>query len=605
MEKNITIIKRFHYLLLLLTDGISYLIMIPLIVFHLWINLDFNDAQMRIAMNATGIAIAFSILPVIISSCVILKPITRYFDCYLKGINVPEAEYQKAFVNFINIPFHISIRAFLNYMVGLSIITGSLFIMDNLTGIQKVNLMLMTIGMPFLSATIYFTISEILVQKCIFLNCFPTWYIDKSRFRLPMSGRIIAIGLTSFIIPFLIFYAYLLFIAGSLPGGRSRVYAIGGLIGIIGIIISFFLSFLLVKSILLKIDIINRSISKIGDGDLNSKLTKIGTNDEFQKINAEISKVRHNLNSTVRSINTTIAMLTDSSSVLTGKSNEFADTAQNQASSLEQINATVEQLSAGIENIHLNTGQQHESTLALAEKMRILSGVMDGTATKMRESARVADDMNKSVAEGEKTLNAMMDNMNSIMKSSEQMNDIVAIISDISDRINLLSLNAAIESARAGEAGRGFAVVADEISKLADQTAGSIKEISALIMLNNDETRKGISNVTLTKNSIDMIAGSMGSIAEMMKTIESQTQDQLAENTIVKENVEKIKNMTEMISVATTEHKSGMTEIVNAISTVNEGTQIVSSGADEISGKTTELNGIIDSLKMTAAFFRI
>jgi methyl-accepting chemotaxis protein len=91
---------------------------------------------------------------------------------------------------------------------------------------------------------------------------------------------------------------------------------------------------------------------------------------------------------------------------------------------------------------------------------------------------------NKSVAnavDGAQAVLQVVNSINRIAASSEKISRIVSVISDSADQTNLLALNASIEAARAGEHGRGFAVVAEEVSKLADRSSASTKEIESLI----------------------------------------------------------------------------------------------------------------------------
>ena len=117
--------------------------------------------------------------------------------------------------------------------------------------------------------------------------------------------------------------------------------------------------------------------------------------------------------------------------------------------------------------------EQLDNYRELAGKMSDLSATITETSGMITHVLISTRDIASHAETGGKSLDSMSESMSRIGESSQQIGGIVGIIRNISDRINLLSLNASIEAARAGEAGRGFAVVASEVAKLADQTAGS------------------------------------------------------------------------------------------------------------------------------------
>ena len=153
---------------------------------------------------------------------------------------------------------------------------------------------------------------------------------------------------------------------------------------------------------------------------------------------------------------------------------------------MEEITAT-DEISAGIDNVAAGASDQVERITRLVETIDRLTGIIHDVERKTSEAARVTGSISDMARDGEAGMREMNESMEAIGESSREMTGIVAIINDISDRINLLSLNASIEAARAGDAGRGFAVVADEISKLADQTSRSVKEIDGHIRKTESE----------------------------------------------------------------------------------------------------------------------
>jgi methyl-accepting chemotaxis protein len=206
---------------------------------------------------------------------------------------------------------------------------------------------------------------------------------------------------------------------------------------------------------------------------------------------------------------------------------------------------------------------------------------------------------------GEESLGSMKENMGKIGERSRQMTSIIGIINDISDQINLLSLNAAIEAARAGDSGRGFAVVADEISKLADTTASSVKEIGGLIKSSESEIGNGISIVGDVVSRISAIIKGVETINEMVESISQFMNRQIDTNEGINVDMAGVRVQSEEIEHSIGEHKSAMADIVQSVNGINELTQKISGGSEEIDAHTKKNHEMANVLRKKVDLFTI
>lgn len=288
--------------------------------------------------------------------------------------------------------------------------------------------------------------------------------------------------------------------------------------------------------------------------------------------------------------------LTDSFSCMSAGTENFSSNAQNQAASAEEVTATVEQISAGIENVARSANIQMDKIKGLVSSLDELSTQINDMKAMIQRALEMTASVSDEARTGESSLNTMKHSMTSMNERSRAMSGIISMIYDISDRINLLSLNAAIEAARAGDSGRGFAVVADEISKLADQTASSVKEISSLIKAGESETAEGLSTVNNVVESLSKILNGVTGIKSMVVSISEFMAGQLS--TTQKVNIESadVRERSEEIRNAAEEQKNAAGEIVKAIATINELTQANAAGAEEMKDSIRDISEIAYSL---------
>ncbi|MCR4421426.1 MAG: methyl-accepting chemotaxis protein [Exilispira sp.] len=331
-----------------------------------------------------------------------------------------------------------------------------------------------------------------------------------------------------------------------------------------------------------KIKPIFERLEGIADGDF-SEYILLKSKDDIGKIIYNFNNMIQKLNNVLKSFKSGSNELTKTSETLSVNLTEIAssineissnikhtaDMIDDQATSVTQTTASVEQMARSIENLskHVEdlSAAVTESSSSIEEMISNIASVTN-SANKAKESVNAL--INSSEV-GKNNIVEMQNIINLISKQSEKLLEANNLIIGIANKTNLLSMNAAIEAAHAGDAGRGFAVVADEIRKLAETSGNQSIEVEK--------------NLKEIKTNIDKMVASSKNVNN---SFDEMTQ-----------NVKVVDNIVAEVSHAMYEQNQGSKQVIEALKKMNEISSVARTSSYEMSLGTKQINDVIMKLK--------
>ncbi|MCD8569101.1 MAG: methyl-accepting chemotaxis protein [Geovibrio sp.] len=304
------------------------------------------------------------------------------------------------------------------------------------------------------------------------------------------------------------------------------------------------------------------TMQKIADGDFTADL---------KVAHGDTTSLTHSVHDMVGRLSSMINNLTIVADDLKSSSSDLSAGAQELSAGMSEQSERSELISAAANEMSATTGE-------IARNLSDISTFAHKTADKAVNGRKVVDESLKGVVKIKDTVDKSSVLVHSLGEKSQEIKDIVSVISDIADQTNLLALNAAIEAARAGEAGRGFAVVADEVRKLAERTQKATSEISDLVM----GTQSEMDNVT---KSMEGVTGQVNTGLESSKQIAVVLKD-------IEEGVSQLQSMVENISTATQQMAATSGQIQQDIDSVATVSIEVKSTSDHLAESASGLENI-------------
>lgn len=266
----------------------------------------------------------------------------------------------------------------------------------------------------------------------------------------------------------------------------------GVAVGIIAIVvlIEIIISFIMGRRLMRPLVKVSTIIEDVANGNIEADFSVV------KESNDEIGLIIEKMKELTQSLGSIVGKIRNSSDTMSSNSYELNDTSSQTLAANNEISKAVEDVAEGSTGMAASISKINENLLEMSNETKDINASVDeikNQTTAVQDSSKIMNDKIKSMQDSshkmDEGISAISKRIETVNTTVDKVSNIVSVIEEISSETNLLSLNASIEAARAGDAGKGFAVVAQEIRVLSDNTNTELENIKQIISSLVEECR--------------------------------------------------------------------------------------------------------------------
>ncbi len=327
-------------------------------------------------------------------------------------------------------------------------------------------------------------------------------------------------------------------------------------------------------------------LKTFSEGDLTSPFPAIKSGDEIEEMTADAMIMADHLNVIIHDIGEVLGEMADGNYAVKSKASkrytgDFKKLYESMRGMRDQMKETLLSIGESSSHVSCGSGDLAKASQSLAEGATEQAGAveelhatisditvtMEKSAQSAEESYSKAQHYADAADSSREEMHRMMEAMGRINEASARIGDIISKIESIAAQTNLLSLNASIEAARAGDSGRGFSVVADQIRELANQSAKAAVDTRELIEGSIKEVAEGNSSAERAAHAIESVVDGIKQIAEFSRNLKNMVEDQTEAVRQAEVGVDQISEVVQ-VNAATAQQASATSEELSAQATI-------------------------------------
>ncbi|HOQ09830.1 MAG TPA: methyl-accepting chemotaxis protein [Syntrophomonadaceae bacterium] len=372
----------------------------------------------------------------------------------------------------------------------------------------------------------------------------------------------------------------------------------------IGITLGVLAAVLLAYTVYTPLQRIRSKLRYIGEGDLTQAINIVGRD--------EISRVAEGINLMVERISELIGKSKSLTIMVSSATQELSQRSQVSATLMENMTLQADELSRNASRQAELTDQSRQSvsemTVAIQQMAENVQEVTSSALNAARQAEAGEQQLNLAIgqiATISQTVNSTADIIADLGVKSQEIGQIVDLITSIADQTNLLALNAAIEAARAGEQGRGFAVVAEEVRKLAEESGEAANRIAQLIWEIQNEADRAVKSMVdgtreVAKGS-EVVNEAGRAFQEIIKAVNIVSQ-QIQEISAASQEMSASAEMAIRAIEETNQAADDNAQLAKRIGEIVEKQMVA---VEEMDAAVSQVGQVIDDLEQSIAFFKI